>query len=144
MADEPTPETSEPDGINIAGEVSETFAKLAGGERWAVLGAAIVLVGLALFDLILDEYRTGHVPFVLAMLVVGAAYLHRAKSREMAIPYSSLIWVAAGLLGVLGVFDLIVELRNGIFDADGATVVGALIYYAGAIMSGVGALTLDK
>jgi hypothetical protein len=147
MADEPTAQDPKPttDGVNIAEEVTGTFAKLQGGDRWAVLGASIVLVGAAIFDLILDQYRTGHAPVVLAMLAAGAAYFHHTKGRDLAIPYRSLVFVAAGLLGLLGAWDFIEEVRNGIFDGgDGATIIGALVYYVGSIMSGVGALMINK
>lgn len=130
-------------GRSVADEMSETFAKLGGGERFAVMGAAIALVGWVLFDLLIDEYALGHLPFALSVLIVGAAYTHhRRASAAEPVSYKSLLFVAAGILGLLGLWDLIEEIRAGIFDDGAATVIGALVYYAGAILAGLGALQL--
>jgi hypothetical protein len=125
---------------NLANEVSATFAKLGGGERLAVLGAALVLVGWLLFDLLIDEYSTGYLQFALAVVIVGGAWTHHKGSGPDPVPYTSLLFVAAGILGLLGAYDLIEELRADIFDADATTIIGALVYWVGAIMAGVGAL----
>lgn len=127
---------------NLANEVSATFAKLGGGERLAVLGAAIVLVGWLLFDLLIDEYSTGYLQFALAVVIVGGAWTHHKGAGADPMPYKSLLFVTAGILGLLGAYDLIEELRADIFDADATTIIGALVYWAGAIMAGVGALQL--
>ena len=50
----------------------------------------------------------------------------------------------AGLLGILGVWFLIEEIRNDILDADGATVIGAILFWAASIVSGVGAWQLMR
>lgn len=140
-------DTPQPDEANqpknVADEVTETFAKLGGGERLAVLGAAIVLGGWLVFDLLIDDYSTGTTAFVLAVLVVGAAYTHhRRTSGSDPVPYGTVIFVGAGILGLLGVIEVIEELRNNILDTDAVTIIGALVFYVGAIMSGVGAVQL--
>ena len=123
--------------------ISGTVAKLGPGEKLAVLGAAALLAVWVLFDFLLDEYSTGSLQFALALVVVGAAYRHHNKgSAEWGVTYSTVIYVGAGLIGILGVVDLIEEIRDGIFDADGATIVGALAYYAAAIVAGMGAWQL--
>ncbi len=53
-----------------------------------------------------------------------------------------MVLVAAALIGVFGVRDIVEEVRAGIFDADASTVIGALAYYAAAIVAGVGAWQL--
>ena len=123
-------------------DFADMIGKLGAGEKLAVLGAAAVLAVWLLFDLLIDEYSTGSLPFALALVVVGAAYVRHQGSGNEPVPYKSLLFVGAGLLGVLGAVDVIEELRNNILDADGTTVIGALLYYAGAITSGVGALQL--
>lgn len=127
----------------LGNEISATYAKLSGGERLAVLGAAIVLGGWLIFDLLVDEYSVGQVGFSLSVLIVGAAFVHhRRTSGSDPIPYGSLLFVAAGILGLVGATDFIEETRNKIFDTDGTTIIGALIFYVGSVMSGIGAVQL--
>ena len=128
---------------DLGNEISQTFSNLSGGERFAVLGAAIVLGSWLIFDLLIDDYGIGSLAFSLAVLIVGAAFAHHRRSGGSdPVPYGSLLFAAAGILGLLGVVDLIEEVRDDIFDADGTTIVGALIYYGGAILSGIGAIQL--
>ncbi|MGI9607873.1 MAG: hypothetical protein ACR2P0_17225 [Acidimicrobiales bacterium] len=136
--------SGESTAANVGNEISDTFSKMSGGERFAVLGAVIVLADWLLFDLLIDDYGMGSLPFALAVLIVGAAYFHHRRSGDDPVPYGSLLFAAAGILGLLGVVDVIEEVRNDIFDRDATTVVGALIYYGGAILSGVGALQLKN
>jgi len=124
-------------------ELTNAVANLGAGEKFAVLGAAVLLGGWALFDLLLDEFGTGHLPFALAVVIVLTAYSHQqGKYADQPIPYKTLLFVCAGLLGLIGFWDLVDDLRNGILDADVTTILGAFIYYGGAIVSGVGALQL--
>ncbi len=127
----------------LGSEISATYSKLSGGERWAVLGAAIVLAGWLIFDFIVDEHSTGQLRFSLAVLIVGAAFVHhRRKGAADPVPYGSLLFVAAGILGLLGATGFIEATRDNLFDRDGTYIVGALILYVGAVMSGVGAVQL--
>lgn len=123
-------------------DIGDMIGKLGAGEKLAVLGAAALLAVWVLFDLLIDEYSTGSLPFALAVVVVGAAYVHHQGSGNDSVPYSTVLFVGAGLIGILGAVDLVEELRDNILDADGTTVIGALLYYASAITSGVGALQL--
>ena len=128
---------------NIGKEVTETFAELKGGERLAALGAVLVLAAWLIFDLLINDYGVGSTSYGLAILIVGAAYIQHQRGGVKAVPYRSLLFVAAGILGVIGANEIIEEaLRNNIFDARGGTVFGAIVYYVGSIMSGVGAIQL--
>ena len=122
--------------------VSGTIAKLGPAEKLVVLGAAALLIVWVLFDLLIDEYSTGSLPFALALVVVGAAYSKHNGGAGSGVRYTTILFVCGGLIGIFGVVDIIEEVRGGIFDADGATVIGALAYYAAAIVTGVGALQL--
>lgn len=123
--------------------ISGTMAKLGPGEKLAVVGAAALLVVWVLFDFLIDEYSTGSIPFALALVTVGAAYTHHNKgSAHWGISYQTVVLVAAALIGVFGVRDIVEEVRAGIFDADASTIIGALAYYAAAIVAGVGAWQL--
>jgi uncharacterized membrane protein YoaT (DUF817 family) len=129
----------------IGSELSSTVAKLGAGEKLAVLGAAGVLAVWLVFDLLIDEYRTGDTMFVLALVVVAAAYKHHNGGSEgWSIDYRTLVIVGGALLGILGGYYVIEEVRADIFDADGATIVGALVFYAASITSGVGAWQMSR
>ncbi|MDH3499863.1 MAG: hypothetical protein OEM97_07060 [Acidimicrobiia bacterium] len=119
------------------------LANLGGGERLAVLGAFITFGGWLLFDLLIDEYSLGHLTFALAVVILAAAFAHhRGSSGSVPLPYPAVLFGSAGMLGLLGVWDFVEEVRNGIFDTDGATIIGALIYYVGTVMAGIGGLQL--
>ena len=151
MADEEstadTPQETEADEprSGMGQEISSTVAKLGAGEKLAVLGAAAVLVVWFVFDLLIDEYSTGTVAFSLALIVSVAAYRHHnGGSDDWAIPYRTIVSVGASLLGILGAWFLIEEIRGDILDADAATVIGGLAFYVAAIVSGVGAYQLSS
>lgn len=144
QAPEPEPDTQATES-NVGQDISATVAKLGAGEKLAVLGAAAVLAVWLVFDLLIDEYSVGTMSFVLSLAVVYAAYRHHDRGSEgWAIPYQTIVWVGASLLGVLGVWFLIEEIRGDILDADAATVIGGLAFYVAAIVSGVGAYQLSS
>ena len=126
-------------------DFSEMIGNLGPGEKLAVIGALIVLAGWALFDLLIDEYGIGHLPFALAVVLAAVAYRKQQGDDSPAgLPYRTLVFVLAGLLGLIGVWEFVEEARNSIFEADGTTIVGALIYYAGSVLAGVGAFQLKN
>lgn len=147
---ETDPQSSQPQAgaqpeSGMGQEISATVAKLGAGEKLAVLGAAAVLAVWLVFDLLIDEYSIGTMSFVLSLAVVYAAYRHHNRGSEgWPIPYQSVVWAAAAVLGVLGVWFLIEEIRGDILDADAATVIGGLAFYVAAIVSGVGAYQLSS
>lgn len=142
MTDGETPHGT-PAESNVASEIQGMMGKLGPGEMLAVLGAVIVVGAWVLFDLLVDEYATDYSSFTLAIFIVGAAYINQQRKGAPApIPHASVMFVAAGLLGVLGVANLVEEVRDGILTTDFLTVIGGVAYYAGAILAGVGALSL--
>lgn len=108
------------------------------------VGAAVVLAGWVLFDLLIDDYGTDVASFALAVFIVVAAMTNRDRKTEPPVPHATAMFVAGGVLGVLGVAFLLEEVRDGILGAGFLTVIGALVYYGGAIVAGVGALQLKK
>lgn len=139
------PETEPQPEPGMGQEISATVAKLGAGEKLAVLGAAAVLAVWLVFDLLIDEYSIGTMSFVLSLAIVYAAYRHHNRgSGHWPIPYQSIVWAAASVLGVLGVWFLVEEIRGNILDSDAATVIGGLAFYVAAIVSGVGAFQLSS
>jgi hypothetical protein len=138
------PDAGGPAG-GIGNEISSTVAKLGAGEKLAVFGAVGILAVWLVFDLLIDEYSTGDMMFVLALVVSVAAYKHHNGGSEgWSVDYRTLVIVGGALLGVLGAYYLIEEVRADIFDADGATVVGAIVFYVASITSGVGAWQMSQ
>lgn len=129
----------------IGNEISSTVAKLGAGEKLAVFGAVGILAVWLVFDLLIDEYSTGDMMFVLALVVSVAAYKHHNGGSEgWSVDYRTLVIVGGALLGILGAYYLIEEVRADIFDADGATVLGAIVFYVASITSGVGAWQMSQ
>ncbi len=133
------------EGTGIGSELSSTVAKLGAGEKLAVLGAAGVMVVWLLFDLLIDEYGIGEPSFILAGLVVGAAYFHHNRgSADWSVDYVTVVKVAGVFLGLLGAWTVVEQLRADLFDRDATSIIGALGYYAGTIACGIGAWQLKR
>jgi len=142
---------SDDQGVSGAGDaarglqrdISNAVGQLGVGEKFAVLGCVAVLGVWLLMDLLVDRYSIGHLPFALALVVVYSAYrFHMEKAATWAIPYSTVVFAGAAIVGILGLWTIIEELRNDIFDGRGATVIGALAFWAASIVAGVGALQM--
>lgn len=145
MTDHEPQEQSEVAASGIGSELSSTVAKLGAGEKLAVLGAAGVMVVWLLFDLLIDEYGIGEPSFILAGLVVGAAYFHHNRgSDDWSVDYVTVVKVAGVFLGLLGAWTLVEQLRANLFDRDATSIIGALAYYVGTITSGIGAWQLKR
>ncbi len=120
------------------------MSKMSPAETLVFLGAIVVLGGWVLFDLLIDDYGTDVASFALAVFIVLASMAHQKRTTEPPVPHATAMLVAGGVLGVLGVSFLLEEVRDGILGSGFLTVIGALVYYAGAIVAGVGALQLRK
>lgn len=126
-------------------DIGRAVQQLGIGEKMAVLGAAGVLAVWLVFDLLMTEYSIGHLPFALAALVVFFAYrFHMQHATHWPVDYGTLVVVLAGLIGLLGLLELVTDLRYEIFDTDGSTIVGAIAYWAAAIVAGVGAFRMSN
>ena len=69
----------------------------------------------------------------------GVTHFDQVQSGIDAVAASGLVHVQAGLYAENVLIDKTIELAG---EAQGTTIIGALIYYVGAIMSGVGAIQL--
>ncbi|MGE3961020.1 MAG: hypothetical protein AB7F65_04995 [Dehalococcoidia bacterium] len=128
---------------------SERFARavqaIGIGERLAILGAAGVLATWFGFDLLLAEYGVGHLPFALSALTLFLAYrFHVQRAPHWSVDYRTLVVVLAGLIGLLGLQELLIDLRYEVFDRDAATILGAIAFWAAAFVAGAGALRMAR
>ena len=124
-------------------EISRVVQSLGIGEKLAILGSAGVLATWLVFQVLMTEYSIGHLPFALAALIVFLGYrFNMQHATDWAVPYRTLLIVLAGLLGLIGAQELVLDLRYEIFDTDATTVIGAIAFWAASITAGVGALRM--
>ena len=144
MADEARMGGGVPEGVpgRMQG-VGRVVQGLGVGERLAVLGAAGVLVVWFVFGLLTRDYGVGQVPFILAVGLLFLAYRHHMqKAPDWSMSYATLVIVLAGLLGVIGVRELLLDLRYEIYDAGTGPMLGAVLFWVTAIAAGVGAFQM--
>jgi len=113
------------------------------GEKLAILGAAGVLAVWLVFQVLMTEYSIGHLPFALAAMTLFLGYrFHMQHATDWPVSYRTLLIVLAGLLGLIGAQELVLDLRYEIFDTDATTIIGAVAFWAASITAGVGALRM--
>ncbi|MFZ0013832.1 MAG: hypothetical protein WAL25_06905 [Acidimicrobiia bacterium] len=106
------------------------------------LGGVVLIATWALFGVILNEYWVGWLALLLA---VGSVILLRADGSfvEKLAPVPVLMKVIGYLLGIIGVFALIEDVR--FFDGtlnEFPDVIGALAAYAGYVIAFLGARSI--
>jgi hypothetical protein len=116
-------------------------SRLSLAEQLAVAGASLIVLVELVFGLVIEEYWAGDPAFLLALAVLGAAYVRHVRKAELPLPYSFVVRVAGFGLLALAVIDLPYELRNGVFD-NVADILGGAGYYVGAALMAVGAWTI--
>jgi hypothetical protein len=143
----PSPEPVAPTPPPVASppsELSQMMAKLGAAERLVLLGAAVIVAGYLLFNVIIAEYAFSHVGLLMGIWAIGAAWFyHQRSGGNWAVPYPVVLKVVGYTAGVFGVLELLVDLRYGVLDR-AADLLGALMYYAGAGLMLWGARSLPK
>lgn len=125
MSDVDSPPAGDAGQVGSAGQgLAGPMAKLGSGEKFAVLRAVITLGGWALFDVLIDD----RAPCICSGGCVAAVCLRPPSgAKPEAVPYRTVLFVCAGLLGIPGVWDVVEEARNEVFEADFTAILGALI-----------------
>lgn len=116
-------------------------SRLSMAEQLAVAGAGLIVLVEVVFGLVIEEYWAGDPAFLLALAVLGAAWLRHVRKAELPISHSLVVRAAGFGLLALAVIDLPYELRNGIFD-NIADILGGAGYYLGAALMALGAWTI--
>ncbi|NIA25210.1 MAG: hypothetical protein GWP04_06535 [Gammaproteobacteria bacterium] len=125
-------------------EVSSRIAKLASGERFLALGAALLFVDYVLFDLIFGEYFFFTGTLLVAGFVLFALWVHQDRpAASWPLPYEWLLRVLGFTAGFLGVLELLADLRFGGLRHLG-DVFGGLIVYLGAFLMFWGARQMKE
>lgn len=135
-AAEPAAESAEE-----ASAVTSALGDFSTGEGMVAIGGIIILVVWLLFEVILEEYGVPHIAILLA---AGAAILPRLNrdSVEKVLSLPSLMKVIGFGLVIVGVIELVEDMRNGILSTDAATVIAALAAYAGYAVAFMGARSI--
>jgi hypothetical protein len=134
------PESAEPaaEAAEEASVVTSALGDFSTGEGMVAIGGIIILVVWLLFEVILEEYGVPHIAILLA---AGAAILPRLNrdtvEKVMSLP--SLMKVIGYGLAIVGVIEIVEDLRNEILSTDAATVIAALAAYAGYAVAFIGA-----
>lgn len=126
-------------------EIGDAIQRLGMGERLAVLGAAGVFLVWVVFGVITQDYGVGQLPFLLALGTLVLAYrFHVQKAGDWPLSYGVVVLVLAAALGLVGVRELVLDLRYQIFDTDAGTMVGAVLFWIAALAAGVGAVQMAR
>lgn len=146
MSDRPsgTPGDIPPEDEKAADITREVYTQLTTGERLVAIGAVIVLVvNLIVGDIIAGEYFLSDVTWLLSLAVLFSVYFYyRGREAAWHRYYPWMIEVAGWAVGAIAV----VRIFSGIFGSfpDGAGFVFALIFFASAILMGVGAFMIRQ
>jgi small-conductance mechanosensitive channel len=130
-------------GQDIQRQFNDAIAKLSGpGEQLVILGA-VLLVFVDIFgDLIFEEWGVSYEQLVPAWFVIAAVILFRFRGSTLPVSYVLLLAVLGLVAGFVGVREFLGDLRNDVFDRDTASVIYALITWAGSALMLVGAVQL--
>lgn len=130
-------------GQDIQRQFNDAIGKLSGpGEQLVALGAGLLIFVDVFADLIFDEYSIEYMQLIPAWFVVAAVVLHRFRNAPLPVAYPLLLAVLGLIAGLAGVREFLWGIENSIFDADSATIIYALISWAGSILMLVGAIQL--
>ncbi|MFW2380677.1 MAG: hypothetical protein ACN4GZ_02880 [Acidimicrobiales bacterium] len=110
----------------------------ASGEGLISIGAMLVLGSWFVFEIITEDHFVTGIAVALAILILVLPRLDPDSLSAVA-PSDSLIKLAAYGLAAVGGVEIIEEIRSGVLDNGAATVIGALIAYAGYVLAFLGA-----
>ena len=130
-------------GQDIQQQFNDAIGKLGGpGEQLLVLGAVLLIFVDVFGDLIFEEWGVSYEQLVPAWFVVAAVILYRFRGSTLPVSYVLLLAVLGFVAGFVGIREFLGDLRNDVFDRDTASVIYALITWAGSILMLIGAIQL--
>lgn len=132
-----TEESAQPDQPS---ETPQPSLGAAAPERLIMFGAVLVLGVYVLFELIMGEYFQSWITLVAAAFILILPRVDRSASDQVA-PLPVLLKVLAYVVALGGLLQALNEIRFGDLD-EVIEVVGALIAYAGYLLSFLGARSI--
>ena len=130
MADETQDQAADGSSGDMASEVSATIQGLGGGERLVALGAAIVAAVYVLFEVIIDEYFFSTALLLVAAFALAAVWTQSRGGAGWPVSYAWVLRVLGFAALILGIQELLSDLRNGVLD-NGADIIAGLALYVG-------------
>ena len=112
------------------------------GDTLVMWGALAVLASWVIFEVIVEEYFVSTLSTALAIFLVVVPRIDADAIRNLARP-ASIAKLFGYLLVAAGVVELVDDLRGNIFDAGGAAIFGALVAYAGYVLTFLGARKIE-
>lgn len=125
---------------SLADQATQMFSS---AEGMVAAGGAIFIIGYVIFDLFFDDFGTGNLELLIAILVLLMPRINRDFVEKFA-PLPALMKAGGYALGIFGVFALLNLLDSGSFYDGFGTIVGALVYYAGALIAWLGARSIKS
>lgn len=110
----------------------------ASGERLISIAAMLVIGSWFVFEIITEDHFVTGVAVALAVLILVLPQLDPDALSAVA-PSDSLLKLAAYGLTAVGAVEIVEEIRSGVLDNGAATVIGALVAYAGYVLAFLGA-----
>lgn len=131
------PETTEP--AVTAG--SDLFSS---SEGMVTLGGAIIIAGYLIFGVIFNEYWTGSVALLAAILAVLLPRANRAFVEKIA-PLSTLMKAVGYIIGIWAVVELVENIRFASSAIDSfPEILGALVLFGGSAIAYMGARSIEN
>lgn len=112
------------------------------GDTLVMWGALAVLASWVIFEVIAEEYFVSTMSAALAIFLVAVPRIDGDAIKALARP-AALAKFGGYLLVCLGVVELVADIRNNIFEAGAATILGALLAYAGYALAFLGARKIE-
>ena len=112
------------------------------GDTLVMWGALAVLASWVIFEVIAEEYFVSTLSTALAIFLVVIPRIDGDAIKRLAHP-ASIAKFFGYLLVAAGIVELVADIRNNIFDAGAATIIGALVAYAGYALTFLGARKIE-
>ena len=113
-------------------------------ELAVICSAGLIAGGWLVFDVMLEGYRMGRIPYLAAFGVLATVLIfHLRPNTVWSVPYPTLLRLGAWVIVLTALADVLANVRDGVLEAGGLVLAGALLYYIAAATAGV-ALLLDK
>lgn len=138
---DPDEELSRPPGMSADDHDDSAVLEGAGdftsGEGLVAFAGIVLILVWLIFDLITDAYPMDNLVPVLGTVALVLPRLDRS-TVERIMPLPTLMKIVGWALVLVGIVEVLLDVRAGIFD-DLGTIIGALAAYAGYAMAFVGA-----
>lgn len=121
--------------------VLEGAGDFTSGEGLVAFAGMVLLAVWVIFDLIADTYGMDNLVPVVAAVALLLPRLDRDRVERIQ-PLPVLMKLAGWALVLLGIVDLLIDVRFGFYDTIGG-IIGALAAYAGYVMAFLGARQIE-